>query len=95
MKKLLYLFTIFFNAFGFLLSFALIFCIKIESIIFLPITITGCLIFGISFTFTVLDYIHSKYTLRQKKIYPYTQNSKVIINYRDYFATQKSDFIIN
>ena len=95
MKNLLYLLTMLFNALGFLFSLSLVFYINLDNILFLPIIAVSCFIFGISFTLTTLDFIHIKNLAKQKKISHYIPyNSKVVIDYKDYFTSQKSDFII-
>lgn len=95
MKNLLYHLTMLFNALGFLFSLSLVFYINLENILFLPIIILSCFIFGISFTLTVTDFIYSKGNLKHKKSYYLPQNNNVIIDYKDYFVRQKSDFIIS
>lgn len=95
MKNLLYLLTMLFNALGFLFSLSLVFYINLDNILFLPVIALSCFIFGISFALTTADFIYSKNQSKQKKIshhVPY--NSRVVIDYKDYFTSQKSDFII-
>jgi len=95
MKNLLYLLTMLFNALGFLFSLSLVFYINLDNILFLPIIALSCFIFGISFALTTADFIQIKNRLKQKKIshdVPY--ENKVVIDYKDYFTSQKSDFII-
>ncbi|MBO6181737.1 hypothetical protein J6O86_08640 [bacterium] len=96
MKNLLYLLTMLFNALGFLFSLSLVFYINLDNILFLPIIALSCFIFGISFALTTADFIHSKNSARQKRLSHYVpQNNKVVIDYKDYFISQKSDFIIS
>lgn len=95
MKNLLYLLTMLFNALGFLFSLSLVFYINLDNILFLPIIALSCFIFGISFALTTADFIHTKNLAKQRKIsgdVPY--ENKVVIDYKDYFTSQKSDFII-
>ena len=95
MKNLLYLFTMLFNALGFLFSLSLVFYINLNNILFLPIIALSCFIFGISFALTIADFIHTKNLAKQRKISHYIPyENKVVIDYKDYFTTQKSDFII-
>lgn len=95
MKNLLYLLTMLFNALGFLLSLSLVFYINLENILFLPIIALSCFIFGISFALTTADFIHSKHLAKQRKISHYVPyENKVVIDYKNYFTSQKSDFII-
>lgn len=95
MKNLLYLLTMLFNALGFLFSLSLVFYINLDNILFLPIIALSCFIFGISFTLTTADFVYLNKTARQKRITHYTPcNNKVVIDYKDYFISQKSDFII-
>ncbi len=95
MKNLLYLLTMLFNASGFLFSLSLVFYINLENILFLPIIVLSCFIFGISFALTTADFIHTKNSERQRKLSHYIPyENKVVIDYKDYFTSQKSDFII-
>lgn len=95
MKNLLYLLTMLFNAFGFLFSLSFVFYINLDNILFLPIITMSCFIFGISFVLTTADFVYLNKTARQKRISHYAPyNNKVIIDYKDYFTSQKSDFII-
>lgn len=95
MKNLLYLLTMLFNALGFLFSLSLVFYINLNNILFLPIIALSCFIFGISFALTTADFIHTKNLAKQKKISDnISYENKVVIDYKDYFTTQKSDFII-
>lgn len=95
MKNLLYLLTMLFNALGFVFSLSLVFYINLDNILLLPIIIISCLIFGISFTITAMDFIYSNNPLRHKKHYYFPPKNKVIVDYKDYFISSKSDFIIN
>ena len=96
MKNLLYLLTMLCNALGFLFSLSLVFYINLDNILFLPIIALSCFIFGISFALTTADFIYSKNLSRQKKISPeIPYENKVVIDYKDYFTSQKSDFIIS
>lgn len=95
MKNLLYLLTMLFNALGFLFSLSLVFYINLNNILFLPIIALSCFIFGISFALTTADFIHTKNLAKQKKISDnISYENKVVIDYKDYFISQKSDFII-
>lgn len=95
MKNLLYHFAMLFNALGFLFSLSLVFYINLENILFLPIIAISCFIFGISFALVLADFVQTKHSLKTKKISHYIpNNSKVVIDYKDYFTSQKSDFII-
>lgn len=95
MKNLLYLLTMLFNALGFLFSISLVFYINLNNILFLPIIALSCFIFGISFALTTADFIHTKNLAKQRKISDnISYENKVVIDYKDYFTTQKSDFII-
>ncbi len=95
MKNLLYHLTMLFNALGFLFSLSLVFYINLNHILFLPIIAISCFIFSISFALTAADFRHTKNLTRIKKLSHYVpDNSKVVIDYKDYFTSQKSDFII-
>lgn len=94
MKNLLYHLTMLFNALGFLFSLSLVFYINLDNILFIPIIILSCLIFGISFILTVMDFVYS-HNFKHKKSYYFPKNNKVVIDYKDYFTARKSDFIIN
>lgn len=95
MKNLLYHLTMLFNALGFLFSLSLVFYINLDNILFLPIIAISCFIFSISFALTVADFRHAKNLEKMKKLSHYIPNhSKVVIDYKDYFTSQKSDFII-
>lgn len=84
-----------FNALGFLFSLSLVFYINLDNILFLPIIALSCFIFGISFVLTTADFIHTKNLAKQRKISHYVPyENKVVIDYKDYFTSQKSDFII-
>ena len=89
MKNLLYLLTMLFNAAGCLASLFLTMFIKTEYLIFLPLVMMSCLIFVISFTVTMLIFVNKN---TKKNYVP--PKSKVVIDYKDYFTSQKSDFII-
>lgn len=96
MKNLLYLFTMLFNALGFLFSLSLVFYIRLENILFLPIIAISCFIFAISFALTVLDFAQCKNMAKQKRILnSIPKNNNVILNYKDYYTAQKADFIIS
>lgn len=95
MKNLLYLLTMLFNALGFVFSLSLVFYINLDNILFLPIIAISCFIFGISFALTVTDFVHLNNLHKHKKHCYFPQNNKVIVDYKDYFVTRKSDFIIN
>lgn len=94
MKNLLYHLTMLFNALGFLFSLSLVFYINIDNILFIPIIILSCFIFGVSFSLTVMGFVSSN-NFKHKKSYYLPQNNRVVIDYKDYFVTRKSDFIIN
>lgn len=95
MKNLLYHLTMLFNALGFLFSLSLVFYINLDNILFLPIIAVSCFIFSISFILAMMDFMHVKNSNKQRKIsHNIPNNNKVVIDYKDYFTAQKSDFII-
>ena len=95
MKNLLYLLTMLFNALGFLFSLSLVFYINLDNILFLPVIAVSCFIFSISFGLTMADFVQTKHSSKMKKLSHYIQdNNKVVIDYKDYYTSQKSDFII-
>ena len=95
MKNLLYHLTMLFNALGFVFSLSLVFYINIDNILFLPIIVISCFFFGLSFALTVMDFIRLNNSSKHKKHCYFNQNNKVIVDYKDYFITRKSDFIAN
>ncbi len=89
MKNLLYLLTMLFNAAGCFASLFMTIFIKDEYLICLPLIIMSSLIFIVSFTISMLIFVNRN--TRKNHIPP---KSKVVIDYKDYFTSRKSDFII-
>lgn len=88
MKKL-YLTTILFNFLGSMMSLSLFFLGKSFLSNYFPIVIGVCVIFILSLTFAITDY---RRMMRAPKYINYYKPA--ITNYKDYFTSQKCDFII-
>ena len=88
----LYFLTILLNAAGILCSMGLFFISGIKAVDYLPIIIAGCVVFTVSFTFTVLDFNKKR---KPRKNYKIVYECKhAIEDYGDYLKTHKYDFII-
>ena len=87
MKKL-YLTTILFNITGCFISIGLLFILGSAFLNCLPVIITCFVIFATSLTITTLDYKRSLKCIKSR------QPQYAIKDYKDYFTSQKYDFII-
>lgn len=92
MKKSLYIITLLFNALGGICSFSLFFFGISFCINYLPLIVLSLLIFASSFTITIKDYQKLKKPCFAKTNSFHSPNE--IRNYKDYFTSQKYDFII-
>jgi len=97
MKNLIYVLTLLFNAFGFLFSISFLFYTKLDNALFLQIIFIACLIFALGFCITLTDFVHDKFFTKQRKRAYYaicSEHKPVVLDYKDYFISRKSDFII-
>jgi len=91
MKNLLYFITLIFNALGGICSLSLFFFGISFCINYLPLIILSLLIFVTSFTITILDFQKPRKPCYAKNHHPVCNSIK---DYKDYFTSQKYDFMI-
>ena len=99
MKKLLYSTTILFNAIGTIISIILTLVIGAQYNNFLPIIFIGCIFFIISLSVSALEYTKNNnnniiYLHKYQKPIIKIASKGRILDYKDYFAKKKGDFII-
>lgn len=95
MKNFLYFMTLIFNALGGICCLSLCFYGVSFLLNYLPVIVLSLMLFVISFTVTIFE-IFGKNKARMCKIKNLYINKDefAIKNYRDYFTSQKCDFMI-
>ena len=99
MKKILYYTTILFNTIGTVMCIALVLTLGTKYDNFMPIIFISSLFFIISLSITILELNKSEknniiYLQRYQKPALSIASKGKIINYQEFFAKKKGDFII-
>ena len=96
MKKILYFTTLTFNAIGGLCTLSLFFYGISFLLNYLPIIVLSLMLFVISFTVTILEFSNKSQNHISNMKHLYLNKKEFAIkNYKDYFKSQKYDFMIS